>query len=61
MSTGLAGEVDEGKLVLLGKHARDLRRSDVAAVDEDLAEALAGGVLVTERLLELLDREGGVA
>ena len=61
MSIGLADKVDEGKLVLLGEHARDLRRSDVAEVDEDLAEPLAGGLLVAERLLELLDGERAVA
>ena len=47
--------------MLLGEDAGDLRRGDVAAVDEDLAEALAGGLLVAERLLELLDGEGAVA
>ena len=57
----LAGEVDERELVLLGEDAGDLRRRDVSPVDEDLAEPLAGGVLLTESLLELLDGEGAVA
>ncbi len=47
--------------MLLGEDAGNLRGGDEAAVDEDLAEALAGGILLVERLLELLDGEGAVA
>ena len=57
----LANEVDERKLVLLGEHARHLRRRHEAQVDEQLTEPLAGGLLVIQRLLELLDGERAVA
>ena len=57
----LADEVDERKLMLLGEHPRHLCWGHKAFVDENLAEPLAGGLLVLQRLLELLDAERAVA
>ena len=53
--------MEEGSSCCSASTIGDLLLRAVAVLDEDLAEALAGGVLVAERLLELLDREGGVA
>ena len=47
--------------MLLGEHPRHLCGGHKAVVDENLAEALAGGLLVLQRLLELLDAERAVA
>ena len=57
----LADEVDERELVLLGEHPGNLCGSHKAGVDENLAEPLAGGLLVLEGLLELFDGECAVA
>ena len=57
----LADEVDEGELVLLGEHPGNLRGGHKAEVDENLAEPLAGGLLVLQGRLELLDGECAVA
>ena len=43
--------------VLRGERARQLRARDEAALDDRLAEPLAGALLLLERLFELLTRE----
>ena len=50
-------EVEILEAVLLGEESRDVARRYPAAGDDDLADPMAGDVLLGERLLELLRRQ----
>ena len=51
------GEVDVLEPVLLGERTGEVLRRDPAVRDDDLAEPLAGQLLLLERALDLLDAE----
>ena len=50
----LGAEVGERNAHVVGEHAGELERRERAELDEDVADAPAGGALDLERLVELL-------